>query len=501
MKVHKGPFIILTCFFLLFLSSVRDYSQAACPVPVRIAGEVYDFFSIQSAYDYASIDLGLTNFTLLVVGETFEEGIIIDNGAVLIDGGYDCTFSTKNLATGILGSITIRGTGAVTIIDKISVVSPPPCAFDSDGDGHTSIGSCSGTADDCDDNDPNNFPGNPEICDGLDNNCDGQADEGLTAVDADNDGYSAPGSCSSTANDCNDNDPSINPGAIEIYNDGIDQNCDGKDMSNSSDGLCADCHDYATWIYPAHNFDISPDGTCFSCHATAVTSFLDGHYGRTVKTAGNNMPAGATIGCVSCHDIPHETYPGVPVPTVYPKVLAVWPNETCDTCHVNRVEVHTSAHTVALGAGDLSNGVSCGACHAVATWTEIEGTVHNVPTNGDGSCATCHNSARQEVIITIANAANPTNCLDCHSAKALPHGNPDHAALTYVMVAPACASCHTEVGPDATVSITHNSNCFLCHPTGPPDLDPILPLGGGDCTTCHSDTWELTHRTNPPDHS
>ena len=37
---------------------------------------------------------------------------------------------------------------------------------------------------DCDDDNENNFPDNPEVCDGEDNNCDGEADEGLEDCDA-----------------------------------------------------------------------------------------------------------------------------------------------------------------------------------------------------------------------------------------------------------------------------------------------------------------------------
>lgn len=48
--------------------------------------------------------------------------------------------------------------------DDISDDDTTECV-DEDGDG-----SC--VEDDCDDNDPNNFPGNIEYCDGVDNNCD-----------------------------------------------------------------------------------------------------------------------------------------------------------------------------------------------------------------------------------------------------------------------------------------------------------------------------------------
>ena len=42
---------------------------------------------------------------------------------------------------------------------------------------HTTPGSCTGSKDDCDDTDLYNFPGNLEVCDGSDNNCDSIVDD------------------------------------------------------------------------------------------------------------------------------------------------------------------------------------------------------------------------------------------------------------------------------------------------------------------------------------
>jgi len=62
-----------------------------------------------------------------------------------------------------------------------------------------------------------------EVCDGIDNNANGQVDEGF---DADNDGYTSCGSATMAA-DCDDSDPNVFPDAGEVAGDLVDNDCDG----------------------------------------------------------------------------------------------------------------------------------------------------------------------------------------------------------------------------------------------------------------------------------
>ena len=87
-----------------------------------------------------------------------------------------------------------------------------------------------------------------QVGDGLDQNCDG-----VDGVDSDGDGYGDPDSeleaCDMPSgmtddhSDCNDGDEDVNPGAEEIWYDGVDSDCDeASDYDADSDGYDSDAY-------------------------------------------------------------------------------------------------------------------------------------------------------------------------------------------------------------------------------------------------------------------
>jgi len=171
---------------------------------------------------------------------------------------------------------------------------------------------------DCDDSDSSIFPGSEEACNAVDDDCDGDVDEGVLVtfyLDEDADGYGVenavveacedPGGYALNLGDCAPEDGEINPGAQEVC-DGRDNNCDGNtdDVDVDQDGFdCAtDCEDNDPLIYPGAS-EIDCDGLDNDCDLrTDEASDIDGD-GYT--TCANLEP-----GTEDCNDSASTVYPG-----------------------------------------------------------------------------------------------------------------------------------------------------------------------------------------------
>ena len=114
------------------------------------------------------------------------------------------------------------------------------CSLSKPGADYSPTCQLAGPEVDCNDADPSAQPGATEVCDGVDNNCDGQIDEGLKNTfyrDLDDDGYgntaestpacSAPAGYVVKSGDCDDSNAAVHPGAQEVCDDGKDNDCDG----------------------------------------------------------------------------------------------------------------------------------------------------------------------------------------------------------------------------------------------------------------------------------
>ncbi|MCK6503782.1 hypothetical protein L6R53_10350 [Myxococcota bacterium] len=143
--------------------------------------------------------------------------------------------------------------------------------------------------DDCDDGRSSVHPGATEVCNDLDDDCDGSVDEGAVSdgtwyADSDGDGYGDASDTSASCDrpegyvdddtDCDDRDEAVYPGASEVPYDGIDQDCDGDDLTDvDGDGFdCAcgaggtDCNDRDAESWPGAPEDA--DGRDDDCDDT-----------------------------------------------------------------------------------------------------------------------------------------------------------------------------------------------------------------------------------------
>ncbi|MCK6546928.1 discoidin domain-containing protein [Myxococcota bacterium] len=135
-------------------------------------------------------------------------------------------------------------------------------------------------------------PGEPqtEACNGIDDDCDGTIDDGVLMTsyrDGDGDGYgvpqitaeacSIPGGFADNPEDCDDTRADVHPGAAEICGDNLDNDCDGA-------------IDEGCYPFPANGRGLSAYTRSFSCLWAWGLGTLDGN--TAISFSGAGIPPG-----------------------------------------------------------------------------------------------------------------------------------------------------------------------------------------------------------------
>ncbi len=226
--------------------------------------------------------------------------------------------------------------GAVELCDGVDndcdgAANAPGGEADADGDGYLGC-------EECDDSRPSVYPGALELCDGLDNDCNGLADaDAAGEVDADGDG-------SLSCADCDDNDFAVSPDRFERC-DGVDNDCNGvadapggeEDADGDGFLACEDCDDA-----DADSFPFAPercDGADNDCNGVAdydgpgseVDEDLDGAFA-----------------CEDCDDADPDTWPGAPE-------LCDGVDNDCDGADPSVEQADQDGDGVAICAGDCND--------------------------------------------------------------------------------------------------------------------------------------------------
>lgn len=169
---------------------------------------------------------------------------------------------------------------------------------------------------DCATEDNSVYPNAPEICDGIDNNCNDLVDEDITIytyyLDDDEDGFGDPlmaiDTCLETVplgyvennEDCDDDLVEVNPNADEIPNNDIDEDCDGEILTVGIEEFGAD---YYITLAPNPVVD---NLTVKHSLPFSATLHIINNLNKVV--AAHNLPASENTAIISLNQLPSGVY-------------------------------------------------------------------------------------------------------------------------------------------------------------------------------------------------
>lgn len=273
------------------------------------------------------------------------------NTSAIFTGETGNTYRFICIAEDLAGNIEVQEPIAESTT-HLDVLCTEVYYYDADNDGYgnsniptTSCSQPTGfviNSTDCNDSNVSINPGATEICNFIDDDCDGLKDEGVTTTfyqDADTDGFGTstssvqrcnqPTGYVTNGNDCNDANASVNLGATEICNS-IDDDCDGltdegvtttfyldtdTDGFGNPDATISICNQPSGYVTNGNDCDDSNsnvnldaheinDGIDNDCDGLVDEGFSDMSVdaGNCAKVYGGYDPAGCTVLTVNVED-------------------------------------------------------------------------------------------------------------------------------------------------------------------------------------------------------
>ena len=224
-------------------------------------------------------------------------------GLTLLWEGVTIALPTDVGPDGVIETELLLGAGAYTLVlnavDPLAASATASVSFemvdevDTDGDGFDDLRV---GGEDCDDTDPEVHPAAAELCDEIDNDCDGTIDDdyaldaGVWFADFDGDGFGDPDNSHQACRqptgfvanqaDCDDLNAERNPSAVEVC-DTLDNDCDGDVDEGAVDA--------SVWYLDA-------DG--------------DGFGRASITLLGCEQPDAYASDASDCDDLSADSYPG-----------------------------------------------------------------------------------------------------------------------------------------------------------------------------------------------